>query len=191
MSDRPSQVLRLALTIAASAWAALIVLAPLWDAVPASPGHGMRATVAAIVRLAGAEVCHQRADRSFHLRGRPLAVCGRCTGLYLSAALGLLLSTAPRRRPTRPASNAATASPLTTHARGRMPGFDGMARAFRGIDARAGVLAVAGLPTMVTWAVEVVGVWNPGTPLRALAAVPLGLTAGWLMGRALGGAARI
>jgi hypothetical protein len=28
-------------------------------------------------------------------------------------------------------------------------------------------------------------VWNPGTPLRALAALPLGLATGWLVGRAM------
>jgi hypothetical protein len=37
----------------------------------------------------------------------------------------------------------------------------------------------------MTWGLEMAGLWNPGTPLRALAALPLGLVAGWLAGRAL------
>ena len=34
-------------------------------------------------------VCHQLPERSFHLLGEPLAVCHRCTGLYLGFALGV------------------------------------------------------------------------------------------------------
>ncbi len=35
--------------------------------------------------------CHQNADRSFSLFGAPMAVCARCTGLYLGALLGTIL----------------------------------------------------------------------------------------------------
>jgi hypothetical protein len=101
-----------------------------------------------------------------HLSGRPLAVCGRCTGLYVSGALGLLL-VSTRRRP-RPAASMAAPAWWPTR-----------------LDVRAGWLVLAGLPTLLTWLLEVAGAWNPGTPLRAAAAVPLGLTAGWLVGRAL------
>ncbi len=34
-------------------------------------------------------VCHQRPDRSFHWRGRPLPLCARCTGFYLALPIGL------------------------------------------------------------------------------------------------------
>lgn len=34
-------------------------------------------------------VCHQVAERSFLCFGQPLAVCGRCTGIYLGFLLGL------------------------------------------------------------------------------------------------------
>ena len=34
-------------------------------------------------------VCHQIADRSFSCFGRPLAVCARCTGIYLGFLIGL------------------------------------------------------------------------------------------------------
>jgi hypothetical protein len=167
VTGRRSAVVRALLTVAALGWAALIVLAPFWDAAPGDAGHAGRGLLAVVVRMAGAQVCHQRPERSFHLHGRPLAVCGRCSGLYVSAALGLLAVTLRRRRPAPPPS---TAPPAWWAAR---------------FDVRAGWLAVAALPTALTWSLEFAGLWNPGTPLRALAALPLGMTAGWLMGRAL------
>ena len=36
-------------------------------------------------------VCHQIPERSFHLWHEPLAVCHRCTGLYLGFTLGIAL----------------------------------------------------------------------------------------------------
>ena len=49
-------------------------------------------STAVLVYAAGGLVCHQRPERSFHLRGRQLAVCARCTGLYASALAGGLVS---------------------------------------------------------------------------------------------------
>jgi uncharacterized membrane protein len=131
----------------------LIIASPLWTvADPDAPSGRERRGLSMAARLVGTQVCHQRPDRSFHLRGRSLPVCGRCTGLYLSGALGLLVAAPRRRRAAR--------RPRTW-------------------------LAIAAVPTLVTWTLEVVGLWNPGTPLRALAALPLGLAAGWLIGRAI------
>ena len=36
-------------------------------------------------------VCHQQAERSFFLFGGTVAVCARCLGIYLGAALGMLV----------------------------------------------------------------------------------------------------
>jgi len=36
-------------------------------------------------------VCHQAADRSLLCFGQPLAVCARCTGIYMGFCLGLVL----------------------------------------------------------------------------------------------------
>jgi len=38
-------------------------------------------------------VCHQRAERSFWIFGAPVAVCARCVGIYIGAAIGLLVRT--------------------------------------------------------------------------------------------------
>ena len=70
------------LTIAASSWTAAIFFAPL---APASLSSAARA-----VDVAASFVCHQREERSVHLKGERLPVCGRCTGLYVAGALGAL-----------------------------------------------------------------------------------------------------
>ncbi|HVF86258.1 MAG TPA: DUF2085 domain-containing protein [Pyrinomonadaceae bacterium] len=36
-------------------------------------------------------VCHQMSERSFHVDGRALAVCARCTGIYAGFVFGALL----------------------------------------------------------------------------------------------------
>ena len=67
--------------------------AVLWAAV--LPGAAYLATLssgaaqllAVAVYGLGSVICHQRADRSFHLFAEQLPVCARCTGLYAGAAL--------------------------------------------------------------------------------------------------------
>jgi uncharacterized membrane protein len=54
----------------------------------------------AVVYAAGSRVCHQRSDRSFHTDGVKWPVCGRCSGLYLSAPLGALAAVVALRRRT-------------------------------------------------------------------------------------------
>jgi uncharacterized membrane protein len=60
--------------------AALIFAAPLAQA----RGNGLFADE---VYRFFSHVCHQASERSFHLAGFQLAVCARCTGLYLGIAL--------------------------------------------------------------------------------------------------------
>ena len=38
----------------------------------------------------GYAVCHRIDLRSFHIQGRQMPLCARCTGMYLGAMLGLL-----------------------------------------------------------------------------------------------------
>jgi uncharacterized membrane protein len=38
-------------------------------------------------------VCHQRPERCFWIFGAPIAVCARCLGIYIGAAIGLLVRT--------------------------------------------------------------------------------------------------
>ena len=45
----------------------------------------------------GYAVCHRIADRSFHVDGRPLPLCARCTGIYMGAMSSLAVLVAARR----------------------------------------------------------------------------------------------
>lgn len=75
--------LAVGLTGAAFLWTVLLVVIPLGAA-----GDAPRLTAA--VYAMGALVCHQRAERSFHVHGTQVPVCARCAGLYVSGAAGLL-----------------------------------------------------------------------------------------------------
>jgi hypothetical protein len=68
-------------------WVVLLVAAPTWKgaAWPAARA------AAALVFEAGARLCHQQQTRSVSIGGHSLPVCGRCTGLYLGGAFGLLV----------------------------------------------------------------------------------------------------
>lgn len=74
------------LTAAALLWVAVIVAAP-YAIASANPPLVAAATV--VYEGAGL-ICHQRPERSFHIAGVQLPVCGRCLGLYLSGAIGAL-----------------------------------------------------------------------------------------------------
>jgi uncharacterized membrane protein len=57
--------------------------------------HGFLAMGLALER-GFAVVCHQRPERSFWIFGAEMAVCSRCLGIYLGAAVGLLFRTSRR-----------------------------------------------------------------------------------------------
>ena len=107
----------------------------------------------AFIFAAGSVICHQRPERSFFLDGHQFPVCARCTGLYLSAAAGLLgwvaLKTASRWRP------------LLLHPR----------LAIR-------IIVIGAIPTAVSVATGALGVWDGSNVTRAILAVPLGASAG-------------
>lgn len=74
----------------------LIIAAP----VATATEHGFVATV---LYQAFSHVCHQQPERSFFIAGHPLAVCARCTGLYLGFAIATLLyPLLPSTRRTQP-----------------------------------------------------------------------------------------
>lgn len=104
----------------------------------------------AAVYAVGSFICHQIPERSFALAGAQLPVCARCLGLYAGGALGV-------------------ASCLLAKA-------DAI-----GVGSRRSVrrlAATAALPTVVTVALEVGGVWSSSNLTRALAGVPFG----WVVG---------
>lgn len=101
----------------------------------------------------GSVICHQIPDRSFFLDGRQLPVCARCTGLYLGGIVGLAGWCAWK-----------------------------IGRGWRVIDAspRGAVRLVilTGVPTALSVALGITGVWDGSNVTRAMLALPLGISAG-------------
>lgn len=83
----------LALTIGAVLWTLLLVAAPAAITRPAL------AVPSATIYALSSRICHQRPERSFHIAGVPMPVCGRCFGLYVSGAFGAALAWGWRRIP--------------------------------------------------------------------------------------------
>ncbi|MER3429355.1 MAG: hypothetical protein C4334_14940 [Pyrinomonas sp.] len=76
------------------AWAAVVASAALLSVlIIGAPWLARRGNtlLAESLRHAFSVVCHQRPERSFYLWGYPLAVCARCTGIYLGAFCGALI----------------------------------------------------------------------------------------------------
>ena len=73
----------LTMTLMAAAWCAMFALPPLLQRMELDAWSG---ALRAIFSL----VCHQNPARSFHVAGLPLAVCARCTGIYLGFLAGCL-----------------------------------------------------------------------------------------------------
>jgi uncharacterized membrane protein len=74
------------LTGAALLWVAAILAAPY-----AIASHNAALVgIATLIYQGAGLICHQRPERSFHLEGVQLPVCGRCLGLYVSGAIGAL-----------------------------------------------------------------------------------------------------
>lgn len=119
----------------ALAWVALLVVAPLLPVAAAS-----------VLYAAGSLLCHQIAERSFHLHGFQLPVCGRCLGLYAGTAMGA----------------SAGAGALFARAVSPLP------RRTIGLTT-----IVAALPTAATVVLEFGAGWNVSNLTRAAAAVPL------------------
>jgi uncharacterized membrane protein len=131
------------LTGAALVWAVILLAAP------AAIHARTLLTPAAVVYAAASRICHQQGERSFRVTGVQLPVCGRCTGLYVSAAAGALAVWFTRRPRAR-------------------------------ISSRH-VLLIAALPTAITWILEHVAGVPFSNVSRAIAALPLGASAGWLL----------
>lgn len=78
-------------------WCSLVPLTLVTFAI-ASPyflTHGSPSLALALERAFGV-VCHQRPERSIEMFGGHVAVCGRCLGLYVGAAIGAVV-VLPRR----------------------------------------------------------------------------------------------
>ncbi len=71
-----------ALPLLAGSWVVALVSAP------ALASRSAGRAISPAIYVAGSLVCHQRAERSFHVGAAQLPVCARCLGLYVGTALG-------------------------------------------------------------------------------------------------------
>ncbi|MCX6539906.1 MAG: DUF2085 domain-containing protein [Acidobacteria bacterium] len=129
-------------------WAAWLVATPVVAA--ASPSGATLVAVAATYR-AGSLICHQHADRSFHVGDVQTPVCARCVGLYGGAAVGAIIGLGWMRRRSRRADGS---SVLQTNLRR--------------------VLLGAAVPTVALWALEHIVGLDISNVVRCAGAVPLG-----------------
>jgi uncharacterized membrane protein len=84
LSPRSVRLVWMLTLFGTSAWLAAIFLAP-WLAARGASGP------ARLIYAVFAPLCHQIPDRCFTWGGYPLAVCGRCLGIYAGFAAGLVL----------------------------------------------------------------------------------------------------
>jgi uncharacterized membrane protein len=66
-------------------WCAAILVAPILVA-----SSGPYARIGQFIYHFFRPICHQLAHRSFHFMGEPLAVCSRCTSIYVAFLVGTL-----------------------------------------------------------------------------------------------------
>ena len=123
-----------ALAVIVAGWVAAVLTAPVLPAWPSALVYGVSSLV-----------CHQLPERSFYWGAAQFAVCARCTGIYVGAALATVA--------------AAAIDP---------------ARATRLRPFVRLVLFAGAAPTLVTVAAEWLGVWASSHAVRLTAGLPLG-----------------
>ena len=149
-------------------WAVMLVATPYL--VAHDHPQGVVAVAATATYVVGGVVCHQQPTRSFYLWDTQMPVCARCSGLYGLAPLGIVSAVVRGRH--RPDSGRSVESSRTGWSTGVL----------------RIVLLVAAVPTLVTVGAELIGFLHPTNLVRAVSAVPLGISVTWVVGLAVGGA---
>jgi len=101
----------------------------------------------AVVRQCYAPVCHQLPGRSLHIGGVPLAICDRCSGIYLGLVLGVSVT-----------------------------GWGGSVWAALGRQSRYLLLGSL-VPLAIDWIAPFLGVWQNGPASRGLTGLLFGVVA--------------
>ncbi len=139
------------LAAASGGWLGLIVSAP-----AVSPPLSL------LAYAIGGAVCHQIAERSFHIGDAQLAVCARCTGIYAGAVASFVWQAVFAGQEARHA-NQTDSDPVWS------------ARLW---------LVCGALPTVLTVVLEQSELWHASNAARAMAGAPLGCTLALVVGRA-------
>jgi uncharacterized membrane protein len=147
--------LRVAFVAAAATWAALLVAVP-WLASRAHASSPASLLIVGVYAI-GSLVCHQLPERSFYLWSAQLPVCARCTGIYVGAVVGAVVSALARVR-----------SGTVRRQRTLRP------------DARI-ALAAAVIPSLLTLIDEWTTGDMPSNAIRFAAGLPIGVVVAWLV----------
>lgn len=135
-----------------------VVLSAAWVGVVVA-GPVLPAAAGAVVYGFGSVICHQLPERSFHLAGYQLPVCARCLGIYVGLFGGMAYA-------------------AIWSDRGRTI-LDIGTRRVRWLA------LVLSAPTIVTVAIEAVGLWQTSNITRLFAGAPLGIFVGLVVMSAL------
>jgi hypothetical protein len=158
-------ILRRAFIVSAVLWAAILPAAAF--AASRSASSSVWYGLAFVVYGAGSVLCHQLPARSFHLWATQLPVCARCTGIYAGGAIAAVARFVQLKPDATSCRNG--------HRVRLQPNDAERTRRARWL------LATAFLPTAATLAFE----WTigevPSNVVRALAGLPLGAAAAWIM----------
>jgi len=166
-------ILRRAFIFSAVLWAAILPAAAFAASrsAPASAWYGF----AFVVYGAGSVLCHQLPARSFHLWATQLPVCARCTGIYVGGAIAAVARLVWLKPEPTYFGNGSAATYFRNAASVLQPDEAHRTRRARWL------LATAFLPTAATLAFEWTTGDVPSNVVRALAGLPLGAAAAWIM----------
>ena len=145
--------LRAAFVAASIIWMILLLAAPF----VASRAHASTLGTLFVVSVygVGSLVCHQLTERSYRLWAAQMPVCARCAGIYFGAAMSAICMAVYRT------TNVAQCFSLAKTARL--------------------ALTLAVTPTALTLLYEWTTGQMPAHAIRALAGVPIGAVAAWLV----------
>lgn len=86
LGSRPYKILYSVILGLVLLWCGVLFAAPFL-----SDGNPLSRKIAAVITIFFNPICHQTIERSFQINGHPLAVCSRCTGIYLGFLMGIIL----------------------------------------------------------------------------------------------------
>ena len=172
-----ASTLRAAFIAASIIWMILLIVAPF----VASRAHASTLGTLFVVSVygVGSVVCHQLAERSYHLWTAQMPVCARCAGIYFGAAVSAICAAIYRTTEVvrHDGLSVSRHDGLSVSRHDGLSVAQGFSLATR---ARLG-LALAVTPTALTLVYEWTTGQMPAHAIRALAGVPIGAVAAWLV----------